>query len=304
MVAECSASGSDDSLLGVQAEIKSEKEEKSDHITHPALLIAELELIHNSGQAMESKVYVIVDFDNFYINLQGIHDDALHDRMRSEIRAMLRQALAASEKATEVIVRLYGGWMEENLLTNWGSRVMQAVSSIGLFPLLSMEEGRVIRGSIDLARTLLNEDSATLGHTRKTRNGLPQLQLSHHPKPIGCLNDIDRCPLVIMNKFTKTKAKKCPVVGCKVTNRDAFVVIEQKMVDVMMSCDIATLCLLHDQAVMVVMSDDLDIIPPLLAFPKINGTRCTLIIQSQPDQNPYYTELVSRGINIKRWSSQ
>ncbi|MCP4113081.1 MAG: NYN domain-containing protein [Desulfobacteraceae bacterium] len=176
---------------------------------------------------------------------------------------MVDYALAINGKADFINFRLYGGWMENGLHTNTASKIQQAVSFFDFFLLFNRREKIFIRGDIELVTRLYLMPDLQWDDTVTTRSGISRLRLVNHGLPTGCIGTNDTCPVRILFRFARKRAKKCPISGCNVTNKDAFRIVEQKMVDTMISCDIIALAEDNRVEGIIVTSDDFDLLPPL-----------------------------------------
>ena len=117
-----------------------------------------------------------------------------------------------------------------------------------------------------------------------------------------CDNNAEICPAKILNKFTKTKNKRCPVSGCNLTNQDLFVSIEQKMIDTMLSCDLLTYCKEDNVKIILLISDDTDFFPPLVlgsTFNSNNHKKISLAIRNELLLDNYKAILNPFNVEIK-----
>lgn len=204
-------------------------------------------------------VSVLIDFDNFFNNQT---DD--FNWLEIEFNELINQAFAINRKADFISFRLYGGWMENGLQTNIASKIQQAIASFKFFPLFNRSERIFVHGDIELATRLISLPDIEWDDTKRTHLGIPKLRLASAGLPKGCMGINETCPVRILYRFAGKRTKKCPVSGCHTTNKDAFKVVEQKMVDTMLSCDIISLS--DDQNVegIIVASDDFDLLPPIV----------------------------------------
>ncbi|MDM8552135.1 hypothetical protein QUF72_18770 [Desulfobacterales bacterium HSG2] len=130
--------------------------------------------------------------------------------------------------------------MENGSLTNLASRIQQALSSFDFFPLYNRAERIFTEGETELVTRLISMPDLQWDNTAITRSGIPRLRVVSG-LPSGCAGTNETCPVRILFRFSKKRTKKCPVPGCPVTNQEAFRIVEQKMVDTMLSCDIVAL---------------------------------------------------------------
>ncbi len=218
-------------------------------------------------------VVVLVDFDNVYEYSVGselvwiVH----------EINKLVGLALAVIADADSVSIRFYGGWLENAMLTPIASDLQAAIAARPYFPLRHPTQGGLLRGTITLVTRLLGLPSVEWTHTRRQKRGLPRIRLSKDTLPERCISP-GACPVNTLSRFTKHKNKSCPTAGCAVTNADAFISIEQKMVDTMIACDTMSAVIGRVYAGVLIVSDDSDVIPAVaLAGTFAKDTRVRLI---------------------------
>jgi len=205
-------------------------------------------------------ISILIDFDNFFSYSSTDDFNWLH----TEFNELINQAFAIDRKTDFISFRLYGGWMENGLQTNIAFKIQQAISSFKFFPLFNKAERIFVHGNIELVTRLISIPNMEWDDTVRTRLGIPRLRLAGAGLPTGCIGTNESCPVRILYRFAEKKTKKCPVGGCPATNESAFKVVEQKMVDTMLSCDIISLS--EDQRVngIIVVSDDFDLLPPIV----------------------------------------
>ena len=223
----------------------------------------------------------LVDFDNWHRATPA----ALVEPVLSHcLNELIRQLVGLSDAVEFILVRLYGGWVENGLLTSVGSDVAAAAATVDPFPLALKNPGRIIHGEVSLARQLSIAPHIELGDTSRRRSGPPRLRLSGTPLPTGCLEAQDACPARILQKFTKARARSCPVDTCPVTAETAFLTREQKMVDTMMACDLLDLVHDDDVAGVALVTADSDLLPPLIHARSLD--RCPTLLMTNL---PYWT---------------
>ncbi len=243
-------------------------------------------------------IYILIDFDNFF---DYKSDDDFH-WLESEFNQLVDYALAINGRADFINFRLYGGWMENGLHTDIALKIKQAVSFFDFFPLFNRREKILIHGDIELVTRLYLIPDLQWNDTVTTRSGISRLRLVNQGLPTGCIGTNDTCPVRILFRFAKKRAKKCPVSGCNVTNQDAFRIVEQKMVDTMISCDIIALS--EDKRVegIIVTSDDFDLLPPLAIATQKNKDESKQIYLLRTNDNYDYEifeKLSDAGLKVQ-----
>jgi uncharacterized LabA/DUF88 family protein len=217
--------------------------------------------------ARHPSALVLVDFDNLFPS--AVHESEL----RHVLMRLIELAAQAAPVETSVSVRLYGGWTASGTLSRRGSEVALVASQADPFPMIIRRN--FVRGSVELAQSLRSEPSLVFEDTYRRRNAPPRLRLAASP-PDGCV-DSDGCPAKILVRFTKGPGRICPADSCSVSAGSAFTVHEQKMVDTMLSCDLLQGAPDPEVAAILVVSDDTDFVPPLLAAAQLcRGTIAVL----------------------------
>jgi hypothetical protein len=236
---------------------------------------------------------LFVDFDNVFL----LDKSRAQEWLSSSLNALMRQVLSLEAACDFLEIRLYGGWRDiDGLQTNAASNIRRVLGTEPMFP-FRLSDGRIIRGSIDLAESLLSLPSVVFSGTVKRRTGLPRFQLAEHTIPIGCVAE-QTCPLVQIKRMTKRANPKCFEPSCPVACSDAFKVVEQKLVDVMMACDILQAQAITPNASIFVLSNDVDLIPSIIAAGSM-GAHVTVLYGSSWE-HPYDIELKRAGIDIHR----
>jgi hypothetical protein len=225
----------------------------------------------------EPSVAVLVDFDNVFKNGPGLN----FDWMKHELNKLVELALAADPNIAMVSIRLYGGWMQDGMLTAFASTLQTVISASSFFPIKHPKKEGLLRGTIDLATRLLGVPAIEWDDTRRVKSGLPRIRLAKETLPSKCINP-DVCPATALNRFTKHKSKLCPTAGCSVTNAEAFQTVEQKMVDTMIACDTIFLAVDGGQGYVLVVTDDSDAVPAVaLAQTLSKGPKLKLVTTSR-----------------------
>jgi hypothetical protein len=238
----------------------------------------------------------LLDFDNFYPPAGPKISD---DWFVHQVNRITQETLAAAPGTTEINIRLYGGWLEDGLLTNRASSIQTAATKVH-FPIV-LPHGGLLRGSLELVTRLFALPSIEWAHTRRTRSGLPRLRLADRPLPMDCAGDVMTCPLRFVHRFARSRTQQCHISGCTVRNRDAFELVEQKMVDSLLCCDIIAYSRMPEMNV-VVLSDDLDVVPAL-AMATVFGDAGVHLVRTNPREHLYREHLTDVGIDLRLWEA-
>ena len=215
---------------------------------------------------MEEKAVVIIDYNNIFT--QDDNDD------KSNIQFLLTQIINDIKgnyySVENIVIRAYGGWNNQNGLTNRGSVVQEKLSSIAvdLFPVPS--NNGMIRGSLELADQMYGV-AGIWNNTYREKEGLPRLIINNNIiNKTECerTENKDVCPVKLLKKFSKrnnekSQPKMCQVLNCQ-NSSNVFNQLGQKMVDSIMVCDILTYGEEETTKVIYVVTNDVDLFPAIV----------------------------------------
>lgn len=214
-------------------------------------------------------IVVLIDFDNIYPDFDPDADPAW---LRHEVNKLLTYTSTAMKPPRRLDVRLYGGWMQDGLLSRKGSQLQAVASNANPFPLAVTSPSSIVHGSIQVVTSMFGLPTLQWLSTFRQRTGLPRLRLSQSPYPAACVDQSVSCPIKTLHSISKDRQRTCSVRSCGVRSYDAFICFEQKMVDTMMACDVLTLSDSAEITGIVVLTDDVDILPAIaLAGSKENS---------------------------------
>lgn len=209
----------------------------------------------------------LVDYDNI----------DRRERQRGLVHLASRISLLAggnaAGRAPRLRIRLYGGWFDETRLSKLAQTLSEEIATTFPRPLPLSVVGQSITTvvSMELALALLCDPSHALTHTFRPRTASPGLR-TEAPPYAGC-GHRHTCPLEPVHIFLKQG--RCPAHGCNVEPTGILRRGEQKMVDVMLVCDLVHAARGSDRQIVVVSTDD-DLIPGIrLAL--LNNMRITHI---------------------------
>lgn len=200
----------------------------------------------------------IVDFDNI---LGDFFDFNNKEALIHAINYILKITYENCG-TSNYLIRLYSGWMTNNQYTQKASVILQTLGSEKFFPVVI--DKKIIQGEIELVNSLNSIDSLVWGDTYVRRKGLPRLRIERETLNSYCSQEKPNCPAQLLEKFSKTRNKKCFVEGCDVINSEAFITGAQKMVDTMMTIDIVDYSSKQSVKKICVFSDDTDLLPPIM----------------------------------------
>jgi hypothetical protein len=215
----------------------------------------------DDGSQLQPSALVLVDYDNLYPEPP---EDPI-SLLRHDFAAIARVLSDVVPNLELISIRLYGGWTHAARLSRHASDVQSIIGAADPFPMVHPQRPTVLHGSIELAVRLLCLPTVDLPDTVRPHLGLPHTRLAGAPVPMGCVQHPATCPATILRRFTRKGGGQCPSFGCPVTNRTAFVRLEQKMVDTMITCDALHACQHDGHAAMLVLTADIDLMPCLMA---------------------------------------
>jgi len=237
------------------------------------------------------EVALLVDFDNvFPPNKRDVESLVPElNRWVSFIHALL---------PTQTLrIRLYGGWLENGVMTNAAS-ALQAGIPRDFFPLAAEVDGkpRLIRGSVELATRLVAVPEIEWKHSFRAREGIPRLRLAQKPRPDGCIRH-DACPIDAVQRMSRNRRRVCQHEGCLAQNDAAFLLHEQKMVDALLSCDAIEFA--RRETHVVVMSNDLDVLPSIATIARTSKASVVLVRGVGAGDTDLYSEaLQDLGVEV------
>ena len=196
----------------------------------------------------EQTLYLLVDYDNLDKRIVGTNLTDIVDHLVIRAGACLKSKDVSS--CRRVIIRLYGGWYENDLLTR---RAEKLVGNCPASPLLfdfrnhDKQHSWVVKS--ELAFGLLSVPGVHLMHTYRRRQKLTGIGVAD-PITAGC--DPLRCRILGIEELIKTN--RCP--DCGTPANKILWRTEQKLVDVMLATDVMTLALIPDALICIVSSDE------------------------------------------------
>jgi uncharacterized LabA/DUF88 family protein len=208
------------------------------------------------------KYIFLVDFDNWFNkkDLNQYTEEEIQYQFSEIINACIE--INSALQNTYLEIRLYGGWYQEEILTNKASILFRILSSFNLFPIIN-NQNVIIRGKIEVIDTLFNVPSYQWRNTLKEKNGMSYIKINNEKLNETCSNNKINCPPHILKRIAKKKTHMCAVEGCNSLNNELFIKTEQKMVDTMIACDLISYSLEDDVYKLVIVSDDVDFFPAL-----------------------------------------
>ena len=187
-------------------------------------------------------------------------------------------------EVTTVEMRFYGGWTIQNSLTDRASQLLINIGIVNekVYPVLD----RFVSVNCELATNLINYRDLVISNTLRQRNGTRRLRINREMLSETCELNRSCCPIHILNKFTRKKNKICSVEDCTCQQNQAFLQNEQKQVDTHIACDILDSIEDNDVKGILMISGDVDILPPmLLASARSPGSDLNYILPKRIEKN-------------------
>ena len=161
---------------------------------------------------------VIIDFDNYF-------QKDINEYSKEQIESLFLKIIdyiSIHNDVMQINFRLYGGWYQDDTLTNRASQLLSILKLIsdGIFPVVI--EQRKIEGSIDMVFSLFKVAHVWY-NTYQERSGLPKLRIAHANVGDHCSMNKNSCPVHILSRFTRAKSKLCHVDGCLTKQDDVFI---------------------------------------------------------------------------------
>lgn len=166
----------------------------------------------DSGLAAEPDVALLIDTDNFF---KPEYADVGFAAFEYEVGRFIAFALELAPTATMVVIRFYGGWLDNHVLTQRASKFEQLINSVPRFPFTRADSGQIVRGSITLAKSLLLLPRLQWGATFRTRSGLPRIRLDSTSTPEGCPNTPPHCPIRSFAHSPSPRTKHAPLMAAR-----------------------------------------------------------------------------------------
>ena len=232
-------------------------------------------------------VYCLADF--FNLRLWPTGRPATFADIRDGLDELTGTAISRTPSAGEITIRLYGGWHGDVPHTQIGLRDMvtraieQAPKRLSRTRIrLELAESPIWDKSIRLLRSVRVSQMNNL-HAEITSS-------------LACL-DPAACSL---DSFATWCQGSCPTSGCRVQLATVARTRGQKMVDTLITAD--ALVIARDQLadVVILASDDADMIPALLAL-SVSPLQVVHLIRSKPSSNYYRGILEREGLTIHEW---
>ncbi|MDD3944929.1 MAG: hypothetical protein PHS38_09465 [Bacteroidales bacterium] len=252
-----------------------------------------------SDNILNKSGYILIDFDNWIKKpIDQINDEELEFLLTSHLLDFIE-----NESYERIYIRLYGGWYKEGILTSNASELQMKLSRLKIFPYINQEHRIIIRGSVDIVSSSINLPSLYWTNTYHERNGVPRFRINNEKQTNICRDNADRCPIKILNNFTKHKNKKCPVPGCENYHRDVFFTREQKMVDTLIACDLMHCSKKQNIIKVQLVSDDIDHFPALIdgSSNSLPSGKYCVVIKNQETIHNYFNIFQEYDITTKNF---
>jgi uncharacterized LabA/DUF88 family protein len=247
---------------------------------------------------IEKTGFILIDFDNF---LKKPMDEILETELEFFFSTFIQNLVSESNDYERITIRLYGGWYQDNIITQRAELLQQKLANISIFPFINISEKKIIRGSIELADSLLALPEITWENTYQEKRGIPAFRVDSDRLSITCNSNKETCPIYILKSFTKKKNKLCKNAGCTNVHEDVFFQRGQKMIDTMIACDLQYCSMVSNVVKVLLISSDTDLIPAIVYSSFINNSKPKFILgfDEQKDIAISRYKLIFPNYNIK-----
>lgn len=193
-------------------------------------------------------MHLLVDFDNVLALERQRGPVFLVEKLLRTIE------FGVVSKYKRVVVRLYGGWLEERRLSRGAQALIPLLQSE--FPrsvaITSSGVSHTVIAAVELAQAMLCDPTTTITHTFRQRSEIGKVRC--HSAPHASCANVANCALAVVEGFMN--AKLCPEANCGVTPEKILYAAEQKLVDTMLVSDLLYLAGKSSDDICVVSSDD------------------------------------------------
>lgn len=182
--------------------------------------------------------------------------------IEAKLMVPIREILSNHTDINRIYIRVYGGWYQQGSLTDKASTAFTLLSGIDCtIPLQNGE--RWVRWEMENVISAYGTNHFW-DNTYRQKNGLPRIIVKTDAQKGKCGINKIHCPVEIVKKISKGPGKICQVKNCTLKAEDIFQTFGQKMIDTMMACDILTIAEEQETEAIVVMTDDVDMLPALV----------------------------------------
>lgn len=248
------------------------------------------------GVRPRASAAVLVDYDNFFPGPLGSTYE-----IQTALSRMVDFALKHRPAVTDIAIRMYGGWLQDGVLTDRASELQTLIGSPASSAPHPNQPG-LLRIEVGLVLRLAGLPGFMWEHTFRSKAGLPRLRLVESPRPSACMAD-DCCPIDLLQRISRKPERECHVAGCGVRADSAFLVREQKMVDTLIACDCLTLA--EANTLVMVLSNDLDVLPAiaLAASNPMYDSELVLVRSPADTEHLYGSQLAELNVVTLGWSA-
>ena len=218
---------------------------------------------------------LLIDYDNLPKPL-----------MRKNLRQLLKALLAKLAPSTttqinRISCRLYGGWLDRNLLSRKARQLSEEIDEFFPFTLSSSVRSNTVI-EVELARALACDPLREFTYTFRIRS-TPSFQVKRFP--LEKCAEPQSCRIMEVNSFVYNNI--CSKSNCNVSPGMAFYRAEQKLVDSMIVVDLVHYAI-HQKDHLVVVSGDDDMWPGI-RYALLQNAMITHIVPRPPKfrKSPY-----------------
>lgn len=228
--------------------------------------------------------------DLFNLRLWPIGRAPSYPDVRDGLEELARAVVRCTPEAKDVRIRLYGGW-----------------------------HGDVPETRVDLREMVVRAIDRIPQRVNRSRLGFEIAETPHWDRSIRLLRSVKRVPITHIAGELQSHSScanpatcaldvlgswfrgRCPTSGCGVRLSDVASSIGQKMVDTLLTADAIEISSTEAADILLVASDDEDMIPALLAASR-NRISVVHMVRREGSPPPYYRGILElSGVTIKEW---
>ncbi|HTK20993.1 MAG TPA: hypothetical protein VL442_15830 [Mucilaginibacter sp.] len=227
---------------------------------------------------------LLVDYDNLDANDQAKGLIFIAEKILSKL-----SPTEVNDK--NVLIRLYGGWYENNNITHRAQRLQTEVRSNFPNAILLSDNKTTAVVNMELATSLTIQPTTHLVNTYR-RGGIPSGLRANHPIHNGCRRTT--CPILhVYNFINAGQCAECHTA----TVEDIFFRHEQKLVDTMLTSDMITIAQ-QEKRYGIVSSDD-DFWPGILTSVVLGSEVYHFQTQNGRVTPKHYSKTVNQNYYMK-----
>lgn len=230
-------------------------------------------------------MYVLVDYDNVESAVKKLGPLHVAQTIASKI-------VAHDPSVSRIDFRYYGGWYERSTLTRSAQTLSATIQHAFPSHFVATNGGQRAMLNVELAYALISDPRQHLFNTYRQRNPQESGVRSHHPNAAGCTGAAT-CGLRHLPQTLS--AGCCPEAGCPVLSKQLLYKSEQKLVDVMIACDLLHLISQSSADLIGVATSDHDLWPAIRQALSISSRVVHIQTKQSRTTPPHYRSMVAQA---------